>query len=415
MTTAGFDPALRRDRLEATHRASAGSVRRTPVLTATSLSERFGGTIALKAENLQRTGSFKLRGAMSKLRCLPGVAGVVAGSAGNHAQSLAYAARAFGVPCEIYMPTAAAIGKLAAVRAFGATVHQEGDSVDACVALARSRAEQTGAAFVHPFDDHDIIAGQAGLGLELHDDVPDLATVIVPVGGGGLIAGVTAALRQSRPGVEIVGVQAERCAPFPASVGGGSAVAVASAATIADGIAVKRPGDLTLAIVREHVDRLVTVSDDAIAEAMVLLLERSKLVCEGAGAAGLAAVLAGAVRPATSGTTAIVLSGGNVDAGLIAGIAARHETQAGRRIRLYTEVNDRPGGLAALVTAVAQADANLLEVDHVRDGVRLDVRRTGVQLTIETRGPEHAESVREHLREHGFATEDLRSGDRPGA
>jgi threonine dehydratase len=404
---AGLPPELDYRELELAHRRSAEVARHTPVLTAASLSQRCGGTVALKAENLQRTGSFKLRGALNKLRSVGGAAGVVAGSAGNHAQSLAYAARASDVPCEVFMPVDAAVSKLAAVRAFGATVHQEGGSVDECVELARRRAAEGGLTFVHPFDDLEVVAGQAGVGVELLDDLPDLAVAIVAVGGGGLMAGVAAAIKQRRPDVRVVGVQAERCAPFPDSLQTGEVVVAPSVATIADGIAIKRPGGVTLPLVRGLVDDFVTVTEDAIAEAMVFLLERSKLVVEGAGAAALAAVLSGAVQPAEQGTTGLVLSGGNVDVGLLAAVAARQETRHGRRLRLYTRVFDRPGGLAALLAAVAATNANLLAVDHVRDGVDLDVRETGIELTLETRGRDHAEAVVGELRAQGYELEEL--------
>jgi threonine dehydratase len=307
------EEALRYERLLEAHRASASIVRRTPILTSASISRRCGGTVVLKAECLQRTGSFKLRGALSKLRAAAGArSGVVAGSAGNHAQSLAYAARHHGVACEVFMPLDAAVSKLEAVRAFGATVHQQGGSVDECVALARERAAEAGSTFVHPFDDPAVIAGQAGLGIELAEAVPDLRRVVVPVGGGGLAAGVALALRQSRPEVELIGVQAAACAPV-ASLERGEPVASVVSPTIADGIAVKRPGEITLPLIERLYDDVVTVEEDAIAQAMILLLERSKLVVEGAGAASLAALLSGAVAPAAEGATVAILSGGNVD------------------------------------------------------------------------------------------------------
>jgi threonine dehydratase len=390
--------SVSRERMEAARRASADLVRHTPVLTAASVSERCGGTVRLKAENLQRTGSFKLRGALNKVRSIADSApGVVAGSAGNHGQSLAYAARANGLPCEVFMPVDAAVSKVEAVRAFGADVRQEGASVDECVALARERAEQGGLAFVHPFDDLDVIAGQAGLGLELLDDVPDLARVVVPVGGGGLASGVAIAIKDQRPDVSIVGVQAAECAPLV----NGDAPAL-GAQTIADGIAVKRPGEITLPILRELLDDVVTVSEDDIAEAMVFLVERSKLVVEGAGAASLAALLSGAVTAAPDASTVAVLSGGNVDVGLLASISTRHETRVGRRLRVYTRVSDLPGGLAGLLAAVASAGANLIDVEHVRDGVDLNVRETGIELTMETRGREHAARLMARLREEGY-------------
>jgi threonine dehydratase len=402
-SAAAAGDGFRYDDLVAAQRASAALARRTPVLTAASLSERCGGAIALKAENLQRTGSFKLRGTLNKLRSAgAGGQGVVAGSAGNHAQSLAYAARHFGRPCEVFMPVDAAVSKLAAVHAFGATVHQEGDSVDACVELARARAAEAGLTFVHPFDDVDVIAGQAGVGVELLEDVPDLAKVVVPVGGGGLASGVALAIKLRCPGVVVVGVQAEICAPFPEALRTGTPVTATSTQTIADGIAVKRPGDLTLAVLQRHLDGLVTVGEHDIADAMVLLVERSKLIVEGAGAASLAALLSGRVRPAAQGTTVAILSGGNVDIGLLAAIAAHGETQAGRRARLLTRVADRPGGLAGLLAAVAAEKANVISVDHVRDGIALGVRETGVELTVETRGRQHVVALVASLKAAGY-------------
>ncbi len=401
-----LDEALRYERLLQAHEASARIVRRTPILTSASVSRRSGGTVALKAECLQRTGSFKLRGALNKLRAVAGESrGVVAGSAGNHAQSLAYAARHCDVPCEVFMPVDAAVSKLAAVRAFGATVHQRGSSVDECVAFARERADEAGLTFVHPFDDQDVIVGQAGLGIELAEAVSDLRCVIVPIGGGGLAAGVALALRQARPDVELIGVQAAVCSPVAASLRNGEPVVSRISQTIADGIAIKRPGEITLPLIERLFDDVVTVGEDAIAEAMILLLERSKLLVEGAGAASLAALLSQAVRPAEDGTTVAILSGGNVDIGLLASIAAHEETRAGRRARCFTRVSDRPGGLAGLLAAVAQTHANVIAVEHVRDGVELAIRETGVELTIETRGAEHLDRVLAALREAGYAGE----------
>ena len=380
-------PELAPERLEAARRASERLVRHTPVLTAASLSERCGGTVVLKAENLQRTGSFKLRGALNKVRAVgDGARGVVAGSAGNHAQSLAYAARAHGLACEVFMPEEAAVSKVEAVRAFGAEVHQQGSSVVECVELARGHAEAAGLAFVHPYDDLDVVAGQAGLGLELLDDVADLARVVVPIGGGGLASGVAAAVKQRRPDVEIVGVRAE----------GGPGE------TIADGIAIKHPGELTGPLIERMLEGVLTVPEDDIAEAMVMLVERSKLVVEGAGAVALAALLTGIVTPAPSGSTVAVLSGGNVDVNLLAAVAQRHETRVGRRLRVYTRVSDLPGGLAGLLAAVASAGGNLIDVEHVRDGVDLGIRETGIELTLETRGTDHAAQLVQALRDAGY-------------
>jgi threonine dehydratase len=376
--------------------------RHTPLLSSRSLSESCGGRVVLKAENLQRTGSFKLRGALHKISHLGRPTGVVAGSAGNHGQSLAYAARAQGIPCEVFMPRDAPVAKIAAVRAFGGVVHTEGDSVDDCVAAAKERAAQSGAGFVHPFDDPDVILGQATLGLELLEDVDDLEAVVVPVGGGGLISGIAGVVKAARPRTRVIGVQVEACASFPASLAAGAPVTFDARGTIADGIAVKRPGEITLELVRRWVDELVVVGEDEIAEAMVWLMERSKLVVEGGGAVGVAALLAGRVAPAPTGSTVLVLSGGNVDAGLLATIARRHETTAGRRLRLFTRISDRPGGLAALLGLIAEAGGNVVGADHVREAVSLHVRETGVEIALETRGPEHAEEIIEALESAGY-------------
>ena len=384
--------------------------RHTPVLTSHSLSERCGGRLLLKAENLQRTGSFKLRGAVHKISRLTDATGVVAGSAGNHGQSLAYAARAEGIPCEVFMPREAPVAKVAAVEAFGGIVHLEGDSVDACVAAARARAQETGAGFVHPFDDPDIILGQSTLGLELLEDVPDLEQVVVPVGGGGLISGIAGVVKARHPRARIVGVQVDACAPFPESLRGSAPITASARATIADGIAIKRPGDITLPLVHRWVDDMVVVSEEEIADAMVWLLERSKLVVEGGGAAGVAAVLAGKVRVGgtrSRGATVIVLSGGNVDAGLLAAVAQRNETLMGRRIRLFTRISDRPGGLAGLLTLIAEVGGNVVHADHVRDAVALHVRETGVEITLETRSPQHSDAIVAALEDAGYAVRRL--------
>ena len=373
------------------------------MLSSQTLSERAGATVALKAETLQRTGSFKLRGATAKIASLGDGcrAGVVAGSAGNHAQAVAYAARSLGVPCEVFMPEGAAIAKVEAATSLGATVHLVGATVDDALAAAHQRADEGGLAFIHPFDDPVVIAGQGGVGLELLRQVPDLARVVVPIGGGGLISGIAIAVKSHRPEVKVIGVQAEACAPFLASVEAHEPIAVAEARTIADGIAVKRPGELTLKLISQWVDEIVLVSEDGVAEAMVFLLERAKLVVEGAGAVGVAAVLANRV-PAGDGTTAIVLSGGNVGAGLLAEVARRHETVAGRRLVILARLPDRPGSLAPLLALVAERGANLLDVQHIREGVDLHIRETAVQLVLESRGPGHAEAVTEAVRAAGY-------------
>lgn len=386
---------------EEARRAVCDVARRTPVMTSQSLSAACGGRIMLKAESLQRTGSFKLRGALHKIARLGDAAarGVVAGSAGNHAQSLAYAARARGVACEVFMPAEASVSKLRAVEGFGGSVQLGGDSVDACVERARERAAETGATFVSPFDDPDVILGQATLGLELLADVPDLARVIVPVGGGGLIAGVAGAIKAERPGVEVIGVQVRACAPYVNGEGG------TTWPTIADGIAIKRPGVVTRPLVARWVDELCTVTDEDVADAIVLLLERAKLVVEGGGAVGVAALRSGGVKPAKTGATVVVLSGGNIDSGLLVSLLRRHETTQHRRLRVFTRVSDRPGGLAGLLAQVAAAGGNLVDVGHVREAVPLHVRETGVQITMETRGEQHAQAIVASLAAAGYEVE----------
>lgn len=383
---------------------SSSVARRTPVFSSSSLSESCGGDIALKAESLQRTGSFKLRGALAKVRTIDpvGCTGVVAGSAGNHAQSLAYAARWRGLGCRVFMPREASISKVAAVRAFGATVDLDGSSVDECVDLARRAAEDEGLVFVHPFDDATIVRGQAGLGLELSDQIPDLRLVLVPVGGGGLAAGVAMAIKQLKPSVRIVGVQSESWPAAAKSVTEGHSTTILGGPTLADGIAIKRPGGLTLALLERWLDDIVTVDDESVAEAMVYLLERSKLVVEGAGAVTVGAIRNGAVSPALSGRTVAILSGGNVDAHVLTRVIGHHETSSGRRIRFFTSVADRPGGLVALLATISEAGGNVLDVSHVRDGVDIGVGETGVEVSIATRGRNHANALREAIVNAGY-------------
>jgi threonine dehydratase len=387
-------------------REAVGTVaRRTPILSTRTFSERAGGTVVLKAENLQRTGSFKVRGVAAKLEALGerGCAnGVVAASAGNHAQALAAAAAIRGVACEVFVPSDAPMAKVEAARGQGATVHVGGTSVHECLIAAQERADTGGLAFVHPYDDPAIVAGQGTLGLELLEDVPDLAQVVIPVGGGGLCAGVAVAIKAARPDVRIVGVQAAACAPYPESLRRGEPVEADSALTIADGIAVKRPGGLTLALLQRLADDMVLVSEDEIAEAMSLLMERCKLVVEGAGAVSVAALLEGKVGIARRGVTVAVLSGGNVDAGLLAAIAGRHESGMGRRLVLLTRVADRPGALVRMLSTVADTGANIVDVSHRREGIDLHVRETAVELVLETRGHEHAERVLADLRDKGY-------------
>jgi threonine dehydratase len=403
-------PTVSAERIEAARPEVERVAKRTPVLTTRTISERAGGTVVLKAENLQRTGSFKVRGASAKLAALgeAGCAnGVVAASAGNHAQGLAAAAAARGVRCEVFIPADAPIAKAEAARGQGAVVEIGGASLEECLGIAKERAERGGLTFVHPFDDPDVVAGQGSLGLELLEDVPDLARIVVPVGGGGLAAGIAVAVKSARPEVEVIGVQVEACAPYPPSLASGTPMPVESALTIADGIAVKRPGDLTLALLGEWLDGMAVVDDEDTAEAMFVLMERCKLVVEGAGAVGVAALLGGQVAPAPQGTTVAVLSGGNVDPGLLLSIARRHETLAGRRLVVLSRVPDRPGALAGLLTCVAEAGGNVVDVSHVREGFDLHVRETAVELVLETRGREHAGRVTAAMRDAGYPAQPL--------
>jgi len=392
--------------LQGARRAVLEAAPRTPTLACSDLSEATGMQVKLKAECLQETGSFKLRGALSKVAALGEHAssGLVTASAGNHGRAVARAARLTGVSCEVFMPRDAPVSKVAAVQRLGATVELDGVSVEDALGLARQRAEGTGAALVHPFDDLDVIAGQATLALELLEDVPDLARVVVPVGGGGLASGIGIALRRAGANVELVGVQARACAPYAqllAHAGAGEEPDLSPGATIADGIAIKRPGELTLPLLRELLDAIETVSEEQIAAAMVFLAERAKLVAEGAGAVAVAALLSGRLPP-IEGTTVAVVSGGNVDSGLLAELLRRHETEEGRRVRIFTRVPDRPGGLAELLELVARARANLVTVAHVREAVPLHVRETRVELTLETRGRGHTEEVVAALADAGY-------------
>ena len=392
-------PEITRADIEAARVAGASVVQHTPVTGSYTLSQRTGGDVVVKAENLQRTGSFKIRGAMNKLTSLGDSAkrGVTAGSAGNHAQSLAFAARTFGVPCDIFVPDNAPIAKIAACRDYGATVIEGGDSLDDAVTHARARADETDMTFCHPYDDPIVVAGQGTLGLELLDDIANLRRVVIPLGGGGLASGVAIAVKSHDPTIEVIGVQVEACAPYADGV-----VPDGPIPTLADGIAVKRPGTITRPLVEHWLDDVVVVDEDAVADAMVLLMERSKLYVEGAGAVGVAALLCDRISPVRNGTTCVVLSGGNVDLGVVPGLIRRHETQAGRRLIVFVRVSDRPGGLARLLTIFAEHGASVIDIEHVRDGVDLHVRERGVNGVLEVRGPDQAERVVDAIRSAGY-------------
>jgi len=383
--------------IEAARGRILGLARVTPVYSSETLSRRSGRPVVLKAENLQRTGSFKIRGAVNKLATLTEperAAGVVTASAGNHGQAVALAAREAGVAATIFMPQDAPMAKVDATRSYGAEVVLVGEGYDEAQIAATERAEE-GATLVHAFEDEVVIAGQGTLGLELAEQAGDLEVLAVPIGGGGLASGIALALKELRPEVRIVGVQAETCAPFAGAASLGH--------TIADGIAVKQPGELTSTILADRLDGVVTVSDQEIADAIVLLLERVKLVVEGAGAASVAALLGGKVEG--SGTACALLSGGNIDATLLIEVARHGLTRAGRFLVLRTQLADRPGELARLLTLIAGERVNVLSVEHHREGMDLPVTGTEVELTLATRDDEHCSELLARLAEWGYATE----------
>jgi threonine dehydratase len=386
--------------IEAARARIARLVRATPVSSSETLGRRSGRPVLLKAENLQRTGSFKIRGAANRVATLSDAdrgAGVVTASAGNHGQAVALAAREAGVNATVFMPQAAPMAKVDATRSYGAEVVLSGEGYDEAHAAA-CEAVEAGATLVHAFEDEAVIAGQGTLGLELVEQAPGMETLVVPIGGGGLAAGMAIALKELRPEVRIVGVQAAACAPL---AGGG-----ADGFTIADGIAVKKPGKLTSAILEDRLDEVVTVSDEEIAQAIVLLLERVKLVVEGAGAASVAALVNG--RVAGSGAACAVLSGGNIDASLLIEVARFGLTRAGRFLVLRTRIDDRPGALAKLLGLVAAEGVNVLSVEHHREGIDLPVTGTEVELTLATRDEEHCAEVIQRMAEWGYAVERVR-------
>jgi threonine dehydratase len=371
-----------------------GVARITPVYRSETLSERAGREVHLKAENLQRTGSFKIRGAYNRISRLSGnerEAGVVAASAGNHGQAVAWAARENGVRARIFMPHDAPMAKVEATRHYGAEIELRGAAIEEALGAAGEYVRETGATLVHPFEDPVVIAGQGTIGLELVDQVDRLDTVVIPVGGGGLASGIALALRATLPGVRIVGVQAAGTLP-----GGGGF-------TIADGIAVKQPGELTSSILEEVLDDTVSVTDEEISEAIVLLLERTKLVVEGAGAVGVAALLAGKVGG--SGPVAPILSGGNIDATMLISVTRRGLSLAGRFLVVRTRVGDRPGELAKLLNLLGDARVNVVDVEHQRETVDIPVGETGVELTLLTRDAAHGEEILSLLGRWGYPAE----------
>lgn len=381
-------------------------IRATPVDRSDSLSKLAGRSVALKPEHLQRTGSYKIRGAYNLISQLPPDVAVVAASAGNHAQGVALAASLTGRTSTIFMPVNAPLPKVEATRAYGAEVRLEGSVVDDCMVAAREFAERTGALFVPPFDDPLIIAGQGTVGLEIAEEAPEAGVVVVPVGGGGLISGVATALAHTRRTVKIIGVEAAGADAMARSVRERRVVTLDGVMTMADGIAVKAPSELTLAHVQAYVDEIVTVSEEEISRAVLLLLERAKAVVEPAGAVGLAAILSGKI-PGTEPVVTI-LSGGNVDPLLMIKLIDHGLSAAGRYLLLRIVLGDRPGALAGLLSQVAKRGLNVLEVEHHRSGVVLGVDEVEVLLTLETRDPDHRTQIAESLRQDGYKVELVR-------
>lgn len=375
----------------------------TPMEESRWLSSVVGGPVRLKCENLQRTGSFKARGAFVRICGLSAeerALGVVAASAGNHAQGVALAARELGIEATVFMPEGAPIPKERATRGYGARVVFEGRYLEDALVAARRFSEETGAVLIHPFDHVDVVAGQGTVGLEILEQAPEVRTVVVPAGGGGLLAGIALAIKQLRPDVHVVGVQAEGAAAYPASLKQGRPVALTSMKTMADGIAVGLPGDVTFAAVRDHVDEMLTVSEESISQALLALVERAKMVVEPAGAAAVAAMMD---RPKHFETPAVaVLSGGNVDPLLLAKVIRHGMAAGGRYLGLHVTIPDVPGGLATLLAEVSESGANVLEIVHERNSAALDLDEVGVQLQLETRGEPHAERVRQRLLDCGY-------------
>jgi len=373
-----------------------GVARVTPVFPSETLSKLCGRSVRLKAENLQRTGSFKIRGAYVKLSSLAPeqrAAGVVAASAGNHGQAVAWAARELGAPATIFMPQDSPMAKVDATRSYGAEVELTGPAFEETLETALVHVEQTGGTFVHPYEDTQVISGQGTIGLELAEQVDELETVVIPIGGGGLASGISLALRAVRPGLRLVGVQAAGTRP------GGSGY------SIADGIAVKEPGEFTMGLLAETLDDIVSIDDEQIAEAIVLLAERTKLVVEGAGAASVAATIGGLAGG--SGPVLALLSGGNIDASLMVQVMRRGLALSGRYLVFRTQVLDRPGELAKLLELLAGERVNIVEVEHQREAAGVSVGYTGVELILLTRDPEHCEQLLAQMREWGYPVERL--------
>ena len=390
----------------------SGLVRRTPALSAHSLSALAGCELVFKAENLQRAGSFKVRGASNRIAALSPdqkARGVITASAGNHAQGVALAAGTLGIPCTVVMPIGASLPKVEATRSYGATVVLAGDDFDQSNAHARDIMQENDLTFIHAFDDPAIIAGQGTIGLEILDQVDDFDTVVVPVGGGGLISGIAVAIKETLPNIRVIGVQAAASTAVVDSYKTNRHFTVRQEATVADGIAVGTPGEITIPLVKRYVDDMVVVEEEEITQAMMLLLERSKLLVEGAGAVGLAAVLGEKVQSAGQ-KVAVVLSGGNVDSHLIARVMEHGLAHAGRYLVFKVMVEDRPGQLNRLLSIVSENEANVLDIGHLRHAPTVHMGQVEIQLTLETRNSGHSEGVLGKLRAAGYSPYESESG-----
>ena len=384
-------------------RVLEGIALRTPIETSAALSQLAGGTVLLKCENLQRAGSFKIRGAyvrMSALSAEERALGVVAASAGNHAQGVALAARLLGVHATVYMPEGAALPKVAATQEYGATVVLGGSSVDEALHAARAHADRTGAVLIHPFDHRDVVAGQGTIALEILEQVPDVRTILVPVGGGGLAAGIVAALGDDHPDVTVIGVQAAGAASYPASLAAGHPIPAARMTTMADGIAVGRPGDVPFTLLHDRGVQVRTVSEEDLSRALLLVAERAKMLVEPSGAAGVAALVADGPPIATPAV--VVLSGGNIDPLLLLRVIRHGLASAGRYLQMHIRIDDHPGALAALLGDLAASGGNVMHIGHVRTGVGLAVDEVEIAVQVETRGPAHCSDVLAHLRAAGY-------------
>ncbi|HEX5535011.1 MAG TPA: threonine ammonia-lyase [Actinomycetales bacterium] len=389
--------------IEAARDLLQGVIRPTPLEHSRALSEKVGGDVHFKCENLQRAGSFKIRGAytrMSRLTEEEKARGVVAASAGNHAQGVALAGRLLGISVTVFMPNGAPLPKVQATRGYGAEVRFYRQTVDDCLTEARRFSERTGAVLIHPFDHVDVVAGQGTVGLEILEQCPDVRTVVVSTGGGGLLAGVATAIKTKRPEARVIGVQAETAAAYPASLDAGHPVALERMSTMADGIAVGCPGEVPFAVVRDLVDEVRTVGEEMLSRALLHLLERAKLVVEPAGAAGVAALLAD--PQSFEPPVVAVLSGGNVDPLLMMRVIRHGMASAGRYLQFRVVTTDRPGSLAALLRVLADTDANVLEVEHSRTGPALGVNQVEIGLQLETQGPDHCKQVLHTLSEAGY-------------